>query len=108
MVRMLILTTCALLLSVNGFAAFEEETVLLYLFDEEVAEEATDLSEFENHGEVTDAEWTKDGKNGGAMVFDGTSSLIEVSHHESLFPGGAEPIPCPRLSGVTCKSCSIR
>lgn len=87
-----ILTAIALLLclSPNCFTAFEEETVLLYLFDEETADEATDLSEFENHGEVTDAEWTKDGKNGGAMVFDGASSLIEVPHHESLFPGGDE------------------
>ena len=71
MVRMLIFATCALLLSVNCFAAFEEETVLLYLFDEETGDEATDISEFENHGEATDTEWTKDGKNGGAMMFDG-------------------------------------
>ena len=87
-----ILTIIALLLyfGVSSFAAFEEETVLLYLFDEEVADEATDLSEFGNHGEITDAEWTKDGKLGGALVFDGASSLIEVPHHESLFPGGDE------------------
>ena len=31
----------------------------------------TDLSEFENHGEIVDAEWTADGKNGGGLVFDG-------------------------------------
>ena len=85
-----ILTTIALLLflGLNCFAAFEEETVLLYLFDEETADEATDLSEFENHGEITDAEWTKDGKLGGALSFDGASSLIEVPHHDSLVPGG--------------------
>ena len=64
--------------------------MLIYLFDEETADEATDLSEFENHGEITDAEWTKDGKLGGALVFDGASSLIEVPHHDSLFPGGDE------------------
>ena len=87
-----ILTIIALLLyfGVGSFAAFEEETVLLYLFDEEVADEATDLSEFENHGEIVDAEWTEDGKNGGALVFDGASSLIEVPHHDSLTPGGDE------------------
>ena len=34
-----------------------------------------DLSEFENHGEITDAEWTEDGKVGGALVFDGVSSF---------------------------------
>ena len=75
---------------VSSFAALEEETVLLYLFDEETADEATDLSEFENHGEITDAEWTNDGKLGGALVFDGASTLIEVPHHESLSPGGDE------------------
>ena len=87
-----VLTAVALLLcfGVSSFAAFEEETVLLYLFDEETADEATDLSEFENHGEITDAEWTKDGKLGGALVFDGASSLIEAPHHESLVPGGDE------------------
>ena len=42
-----------LCLGLNCFAAFEEETVLLYLFDEETADEATDLSEFENRGEIT-------------------------------------------------------
>ena len=87
-----ILTAVALFIwvGVNGFAELEENTVLLYLFDEETADEATDLSELENHGEITDAEWTEDGKNGGALVFDGASSLIEVPHHDSLFPGGDE------------------
>ena len=87
-----ILTVFAVLLCLCGssFAAFEENTVLLYLFDEDTGDEARDLSDFKNHGEITDAEWTKDGKLGGAMVFDGASSLIEVPHHESLFPGGDE------------------
>lgn len=88
--RILIVIGFLLYLGVSSFAAFEEETVLLYLFDEETADEATDLSEFENHGEIVDAEWTKDGKNGGALVFDGASTLIEVPHHESLVPGGDE------------------
>jgi len=85
-----ILTAIALFIGVgvNGFAELEENTVLLYLFDEEAAEEATDVSEFENHGEITDAEWTENGKNGGALVFDGATSLIEVPHHDSLLPGG--------------------
>jgi len=85
-----ILTAIALFIGVgvNGFAELEENTVLLYLFDEEAADEATDVSEFENHGEITDAEWTEDGKNGGALVFDGATSLIEVPHHDSLLPGG--------------------
>ena len=90
MVRILTVVVCLFCCGISSFAEFEEETVLLYLFDEEVADEAADLSEFENHGEITDAEWTKDGKLGGALVFDGASSLIEVPHDESLFPGGDE------------------
>ena len=90
MPRMLTVFVLVLCFGLSCFAAFEEETVLLYLFDEETDGEATDLSEFENHGEITDAEWTEDGKIGGALVFDGVSSLIEVPHHESLFPGGDE------------------
>ena len=86
----LTIVVLSLCCSINSFAALEENTVLLYLFDEEAADEVTDLSEFENHGEATDTEWTEDGKNGGAMVFDGASSVIEVPHHESLFPGGDE------------------
>ena len=86
----LTIVVLSLCCSINSFAALEENTVLLYLFDEEAADEVTDLSEFENHGEATDTEWTKDGKNEGAMVFDGASSVIEVPHHESLFPGGDE------------------
>ena len=90
MTRILTVIMLSVCFALNCFAAFEEETVLIYLFDEETADEATDLSEFENHGEITDAEWTEDGKNGGALVFDGASSLIEVPHHDSLVPGGDE------------------
>ncbi len=90
MTRMLTVFALVFCFGLSCFAAFEEETVLLYLFDEETDDEATDLSEFENHGEMTDAEWTEDGKIGGALVFNGASSLIEVPHHESLSPGGDE------------------
>ena len=88
MTRILTVFALVLCFGLSCFAAFEEETVLLYLFDEEADDEATDLSEFENHGEMTDAEWTEDGKIGGALVFNGASSLIEVPHHDSLLPGG--------------------
>ena len=43
----ILIVVLLLYLGVSCFAAFEEETVLLYLFDEETADEATDLSEFE-------------------------------------------------------------
>ncbi|MXV74151.1 LamG domain-containing protein [Candidatus Poribacteria bacterium] len=90
MIQILPTITLILCLGVSSFAAFEENTVLLYLFDEEVANEATDLSEFKNHGEATDTEWTKDGKRGGALIFDGANSLIEVPHHDSLHAGSDE------------------
>ena len=90
MTQMLTVFTLLLCVGLCCFAAFEEEHVLLYLFDKETGNEATDLSDFGNHGEITDAEWTADGKNGGALVFDGANSLIEVPHHDSLVPGGDE------------------
>ena len=40
MTRMLTIAVVLLCLGMNSFAAFEEETVLLYLFDEETADEA--------------------------------------------------------------------
>ncbi len=90
MTRILTILVLILCVTSTALAELEENTVLLYLFDEEAGDEATDLSPMENHGELTDAEWTEDGKNGGGLIFNGTSSLIEIPHHESLLPGGDE------------------
>ena len=46
MPRMLIVLVLLFCPVLSSFAAFEEETVLLYLFDEAAANKATDLSKF--------------------------------------------------------------
>ena len=70
-----------------GYAGQEEHIVLLYLFEEGKGDKAVDVSEKENDGKIIDAEWTKEGKFGGGLEFNGKSSLIEVEHHDSLGPG---------------------
>ena len=65
-----------------------EQFVLLYTFDEEANAIAKDLSGKDNHGAITAAEWAPDGKFGGGMEFNGTTSYIEAPHDESLIPGG--------------------
>ena len=71
-----------------GHAGQEEHTVILYLFEEGKGDKAVDVSGKGNNGKIIDAEWTKEGKFGGGLEFNGKSSLIEVEHHDSLVPGG--------------------
>ena len=66
----------------------DESIVLLYKFDEETGDTARDLSGKGKDGIIVDAEWVADGKIGGGMEFNGTSSLIEVPHNDNLNPGG--------------------
>ncbi|MFC1719173.1 LamG domain-containing protein [Candidatus Poribacteria bacterium] len=68
--------------------AQEENMVLLYKFDEKTGDTARDLSGKGNDGAIIDAEWVPEGKFGGGMEFNGTSSLIEVPHNDNLNPGG--------------------
>jgi hypothetical protein len=86
-----IVTTTALFISLclaSSFAAQEENTVLLYLFDKDTKDKAEDLSPEKHPGKIIDAKWRSDGKFGGGLEFNGKSSLIEVPHHASLQPGG--------------------
>ena len=73
---------------VNGFAVEKENVVLLYHFDSDTKAKAEDASPQKHAGTVTNGTWTKDGKFGGGMEFNGKSSVIEVPHHASLQPGG--------------------
>jgi hypothetical protein len=68
--------------------AQEGNIVLLCKFDEEAGDTAKDLSGKGNDGVIVDAEWVPDGKFGGGMEFNGTTSLIEVPHNDNLNPGG--------------------
>ena len=66
--------------------ALQPENVVLYLpFDQAPTRGAIqDQSEYGNHGKMIEkAKWTKNGKFGGAMEFDGASK-IEVPHAKSL------------------------
>jgi len=75
----------ALLFSTKGLAG-DPNTVLYMSFDKEPQKDAvSDESEYENHGQIVGKgiKWTKDGKFGGALEFDGTSK-IEVEHSDSL------------------------
>ena len=47
---------------------------------------ARDLSNYHNDGILHGVEWTRDGKCGGAAVFDGEGSWIEVPNSPSLNP----------------------
>ncbi len=75
-------------LSLVSVHAQQGNFVLLYTFDTDDGGVVKDLSGKGNDGQITDAVWTADGKFGGGMEFNGTTSLIEVPHDASLNPGG--------------------
>lgn len=88
LLRLFGVTVLLVCLSLGIAYAQEEGIVLLYKFDEKTEDTAKDLSGLGNDGIITDAEWVADGKFGGGLEFNGSSSLIEVPHHDSLDPGG--------------------
>jgi hypothetical protein len=65
-----------------------EHLVLYYDYDKDPGNKVEDLSQVKNHGTATNTKWIKDGKIGGALEFNGKSSVIEVPHHDKLNPGG--------------------
>ena len=65
-----------------------EHLVLYYDYDKDPGNKVEDLSEVKNDGTATNTKWIKDGKIGGALEFNGKSSVIEVPHHDKLNPGG--------------------
>jgi len=75
-------------LNLGSVHAQKENFVLLYNFDKDEGGTVSDLSGKGNDGGATDCEWTADGKFGGGIVYNGTSSVIEVPHDDSLLPGG--------------------
>ena len=75
-------------IGVAGVYAQQDGFVLIYTFDKDEGGVAKDLSGIGNDGMITDAVWTADGRFGGGMEFNGSTSLIEVPHHSSLNPGG--------------------
>ncbi|HID56645.1 TPA: hypothetical protein EYP37_08960 [Candidatus Poribacteria bacterium] len=71
-----------------GFAG---EIVGAWVFDEDQGDKIKDISGTGNDGIVHGAKWTKEGKFGGALEFDGDDDWVEVPNHESLqFPKGTD------------------
>lgn len=60
-----------------------EDLRLLWLFDEGKGNIAKDYSGNRNDGKITNCEWAA-GKNGGGIVFNGQSSLIELEHNDAI------------------------
>ncbi len=86
---LLIITVIALLLCCLAVAYSQQDNVvLLFKFDEEPGDKVRDLSGKGNDGIPTDVEWVPDGKFGGAVEFNGATSVIEVPHSDNLNPGG--------------------
>lgn len=81
----------SLLLSVVMFlilpvvaAGADPDTVAVWRFEEGQGDQVTDSSGNGHDGKVVGAEWTPDGKFGGAMRFDGASSYVEVPASDDL------------------------
>ena len=75
-----------ILVSVCGIAAAdiaEEDIVGYWPLDEGGGDEAGDVSGNDHHGAITDGDWVA-GQFGGGLEFNGTSTFIEVMHHEDF------------------------
>ena len=77
----------ALVMSSGAIAVPRDQKTVLYMsFDQEPDKDfVEDESGYDNHGNIIGqgVEWTKDGKFGGALEFDG-ASRIEIPHSDSL------------------------
>jgi hypothetical protein len=59
------------------------EVVLYWTFEDTTADQAIDTSGREHNGTITDGEYV-DGKNGLGLEFNGTSTFIELAHHDDF------------------------
>ena len=72
---------------VANFSATTTDTtglVAAYSFDEGNGITVTDVSGQDNHGTITEATWTTQGKFGAALAFNGTTSWVTVPDAPSL------------------------
>lgn len=65
----------------------DEDIVGYWPLDDGAGDEAVDVSGNEFHGAITDGEWVE-GQFGGGLAFNGSTTFMEVLHHE-LFNLGA-------------------
>jgi hypothetical protein len=76
----------ALLVSVCAVATAdisEEDIVGYWPLDDGAGDEAGDISGNDHHGAITDGEWVA-GQFGGGLAFNGTTTFMEVLHHEDF------------------------
>ena len=69
---------------VSGAAAASSGLVAAYGFDEGSGTTVTDASGNGNNGTVANGTWSTAGKFGGALSFNGTSSVVTVPNSASL------------------------
>lgn len=79
--------TIALVSAGNAIYVTPKDLVAYWSFDEGSGKAASDKSGHNYEGAVKDAEWTKEGKLDGAMVFNGTGAYVEVPSDPGLDPG---------------------
>ena len=80
------LATAAILLSVctTGGLAQQAGLVAAYSFNEGSGSTVSDASGAGNNGSTSQTSWTGNGKYGGALVFNGSGSLVTVNDSPSL------------------------
>ncbi|MBI1930781.1 LamG domain-containing protein [Candidatus Poribacteria bacterium] len=85
------ITALLMLLSDMAISA-NEKPAGVWLFDTDNKAVAKDLSGGGNDGKIQGGvKWTKDGRFGGALEFDGIDGWVEVPDHKSLqFPKGTD------------------
>lgn len=77
MQRLLNTTLAAATLLIGGLASADDPTLVLhYKFDDGTGFIASDSSGSANHGAITDASWTADGRSNGALLFDGDGDYV--------------------------------
>lgn len=66
--------------------SLKEGLILHMNFDQDAAGVVTDTSGLGNHGKVSGAHWTADGKQGGAYEFSADGDQIVIANNKSLNP----------------------
>ncbi len=62
-----------------------QSLVLAFTGDQAEAQNmVSDQSDYQNHGQLSGAAWTPDGRRGGAYAFNGSNAFIRVPHHDTL------------------------
>ena len=64
--------------------ALSPSLVAAYSFDEGTGTTVSDVSGNGNNGTIANASWTTAGKDGNALVFDGTSAVVTINDSASL------------------------